>query len=63
MPTPTNGPGRPKSNRLRTVCRFTKEERTRLDQLRKSKPRGVYLGKIVMAQPLDPFDAFHRLKK
>jgi len=59
----TKGPGRPKSGRIRTVCRFTKEEIKRLDQLRGSKARGVYLGKLVLSQPLDPFTAARSLLK
>jgi hypothetical protein len=63
MPTPSRGPGRPKSGRKRVVCRFSPAELTRLDQLRKTKARGVFLGKLIMAQPLDPFAAFRLLKK
>lgn len=55
--------GRPPSNRKRVVCRFTEAELARLDQLRKSKPRGKYLGKLVMEQHLNPFDAFKLFKK
>lgn len=63
MPTSNKGRGRPKTGRVRVVCRFTKAEKERLDQLRKTKPRGVYLGKLVMREPLSPFESFRLLKK
>lgn len=63
MPTPTRKRGRPKSDRKRVVVRLSPPEIKRLDQLRKSKARGVYVGKLLMEQPLDPFAAFRALKK
>jgi hypothetical protein len=55
--------GRPKTGRKRTVCRFTQPEIDRLNTLRRKKSRGVYLGSLIMAQPLNPFDKFKLLAK
>lgn len=63
MPTPIKKAGRPKTGRLRVPVTLLPAELKRLDQLRKSKPRGIYVGKILMEQPLDPFAAFRALKK
>lgn len=63
MPTSFKRRGRPKTGRKGALCRFTKPELDRLDTLRRKKPRGVYLGLLVMAQPLDPFEQFKLLKR
>lgn len=63
MPTSDkSGPGRPKTGRKRVPVRLTNEECVRLDVLRRGKARGVYLGKLIMSQPADPFHAFRQLK-
>lgn len=56
-------PGRPKTGRVRSVVRFSKPESDRLDLLRKKTARGVYLGGLIMAQPLNPFDKFKLLQR
>lgn len=63
MPTPSKGPGRPPTGRKRTPITLLPAEIDRLDQIRKNKPRGVFLGKLIMAQSIDPFHAFRHLKK
>lgn len=63
MPTSPKRAGRPKTGRSRVVIRLTKPERERLDTLRKRKARGVYVGDLVMKQPLNAFDQFRILKK
>lgn len=67
MPTPHKPSGRPKTGRARYIIRFTDEEIERLDSLRKSKAkkpaRGVYLGMLVMKQPLNPFEKFRLLRR
>lgn len=67
MPTPRKTSGRPKTGRARYIIRFTGEEIERLDSLRKSKAkkqaRGVYLGGLVMKQPLNPFEKFRLLRR
>jgi hypothetical protein len=62
MPTP-NKRGRPKVYRQRVAVTFSKAELERIDTLRKAKPRGVYLGALVMTQPLDPFTKFRQLQR
>lgn len=66
MPTSKHR-GRPKTGRSRYIIRFTEEEVSRLDVLRKAKAkkpaRGVYLGGLIMAQPINPFEKFRLLKK
>lgn len=57
------GPGRPKTGRFVVAVRLTKDETKRLDSLRRNKARGVYLGKLIMDQPLNAFDTFRLLKK
>lgn len=66
--SPTNGgkrpgAGRPLSGRVRVPVRLTKAELTRLNLLRKGKPYGVYLGPLIMAQPVSPFAKFLQLEK
>lgn len=67
MPTllkkPRNSPGRPKTGRKRRVMRFTQDELDRLDLIRRKDARGVFLGKLIMAAPLNPFDRFKLLAK
>lgn len=57
------GAGRPLSHRIAYEIRLTDEERDRMDALRASKPRGVWLGKLILAQPLSPFQRFSALTR
>jgi hypothetical protein len=63
MPTPRRKVGRPRTERIRTVCTFSDAGLKRLDYLRKKKARGIYLEGLVMKVPLDPFESFRLLKK
>lgn len=57
------GAGRPKANRKVVEVGFTEEELARCDALRGSKARGVWLGKLILSQPLSPFQKFSVLRK
>jgi len=57
------GAGRPATGRVRVPIRLTRAEKERLDLLRKGQPFGVYLGKLIMAQPVSPFAKFLQIQK
>jgi len=49
------GAGRP-GGTLRVELRLTRDEHQRLELLRRGRSFGRYIGPLLMAQPLTPFD-------
>jgi hypothetical protein len=58
-----DGAGRPPAGRTMKKVRMTQAAWDRLDTLRKGKPRGAHLEKMIDAQPLSPFEKFNLLRK
>lgn len=64
MPTPKSKPhGRPPEGRLKITVSFSRKGLDGIDARRGKTPRGKYLDKLVLAQPLSPFYKFRLLEK